>query len=78
MRIQLILQSLILVQDVLGLQLLVFYNDFLLAPDKVGYITTSRYGTGSYKITQRMQLMMYHGINGRNIESVMQEYKTFP
>ena len=52
MWIQLILQSLILVQDVLGLQLLVFYNDFLLAPNKVGYITCLLYTSPSPRDTR--------------------------
>ena len=78
MGIQLILQGFVLIDQVLRPQLLVLDQHLLAFADQMDHITTACHNTGDDKVTQRMQIMMHHRIDGRDIDMMMQEDKPLP
>ena len=75
MRIELILQYFILVADVFRLQLFVLNQYQLLAADKVDDAATAGDEAGYDEVSQRMEVMVYHRIDGGNVECPVQEDK---
>ena len=74
-RVQLVFQSLVLVTHILCHQLPVLQQDFLMLPDEVADVAASGYNQAQYEIADRMQVMVYHRVDGRNIEMAVQEDK---
>ena len=77
MRVQLAFQGFVLIDDIFHAQLLVFEQHLTALPVLMEEITASRHNAGYQEITQRMKIMMKHGINGRHIEMLMQVNKAF-
>ena len=77
MGVQLAFQGFVLIDDILHAQLLVFEQHLTALPVLMEEIAASRHNAGYQEITQRMKIMMKHGINGRHIEMLMQVNKTF-
>ena len=78
MRIELILQYFILVADVFRLQLFVLNQYQLLAADKVDDAATAGDEASHDEVPQRMEVMVYHRVDGRNIKCPVQEDKDLP
>ena len=78
MRVELILQYLILVTDIFRLKLFVFDEYLLLAIYQMDDITTAGDEAGHDKIPQRVQVVVYHRVDGGNIKRFVQEDKDLP
>ena len=77
MGVQLAFQGFVLIDDIFHTQLLVFEQHLTALPVLMEEIAASRHNAGYQEITQRMKIMMKHGINGRHIEMLMQVNKAF-
>ena len=75
MWVQLILQYFILIAEILCLKLFVFNKYQLLLEYKMNDAATTGDETCHNEIPQWMQIMMYHGIDGRNIKRSVKENK---
>ena len=78
MWVQLILQYFILIAEILCLKLFVFNKYQLLLEYKMNDAAATGDETCYNEIPQWMQIMMYHGIDGRNIKRSVKEKKNCP
>ena len=75
MRVELVFQDFVLVADIFRLELLVFNEHLLLAVYQMDDITTAGDKTRHDEIPQRMQVMVYHRVDSRNVKCLVQEDK---
>lgn len=77
MRIQLILQCLILILEILGYEFLVLQEYRLTFAYQVADVASTRHDDADNKIAYRVKIVVYHRINGRNTEILVQVDKEF-
>ena len=75
MGIQLILERLVLMAQALHTQFLVLHDDALLLDDQMNDITAPGDDTTHDEIAQRMQVVVHHCVDGRDIELMVKPYE---